>query len=156
MQLRLGCLAKTKWSGPKVLVKGLALMSVYTAKNPTLGCGVKARPVCRKFESGVFSMNTEWIATDAKIDSKGETITLSFKRVEDSKSHMNITLTADRWQRVMHLEWLLQEERKVTNHLAERNKEMWDENMGLRRSVIYTDNIETKYDKLDPKEASDE
>jgi len=50
-------LAKTKWSEPKVLVKGLALMSVYTAKNPTLGCGVKARPVFRKFERGVFDMN---------------------------------------------------------------------------------------------------
>jgi len=85
-------------------------------------------------------MNTDWIATEAKIDSKGETITLSFVRVEDKKSHMNITLAADRWQRVMHLEWLLQEERKVTNHLAERNRELWDENLGLRRSVMFTNN----------------
>jgi hypothetical protein len=32
---------------------------MYMAKNPTLGCGVKARPVCRKFEMGVFSMRDE-------------------------------------------------------------------------------------------------
>lgn len=94
-----------------------------------------------------MDMESEWIATDAKVSDKGDLVTLSFRNVSDRQSTMNLTLSADRWQRVMHLEWLLNEERKAVNHLANRNEQLWTENLGLRRSAIYVGSKEAKGDE---------
>ena len=62
-----------------------------------------------------------WKITSTEIQKDGQSLTVSFD--DGDGSNMSTTLPSDKWQNTMHLNWLLEEERKINRWLNDRLKE---------------------------------